>query len=82
MSGPLLCSFREAAKLLGIGRNSTLPGLVARGALRPVTVAGRKYIPREQLIEFARNGEASTEAAPAPSRRTRCTGGSIRDLKL
>ncbi|WP_426751573.1 helix-turn-helix domain-containing protein [Myxococcus sp. Y35] len=79
-STPLLCSFREAAKLLGVGRNSTLPGLIARGVLRPVTVAGRRYIPREQLKHLARHGEAPAETTPPPKRRR--AASSLRDLKL
>lgn len=62
----LLLSKREAAKLLGVGRNGTLAALIARGVLRPVVVDGREYISRASLEEFARVGEQ-----PAPVTRRR-----------
>ncbi|MFE8600243.1 helix-turn-helix domain-containing protein [Archangium violaceum] len=83
MSGPLLCSYREAARVLGIGRNNTLPELIRRGLLRPVTLLGRSYIPREQLEELARHGEAEPKSsAEREPKRKRRVGGSIADMKL
>jgi excisionase family DNA binding protein len=83
MSGPLLCSYREAARMLGVGRNGTLPELIRRGLLRPVTILGRRYIPREQLEELARSGEAPAAShAPSAPKRKRREHSSIADLKL
>ena len=84
MSGaPMLCSFREAARLLGVGRNNTLKSLVRRGVLRPVVVEGREYIPLKQLEALAEHGENPSEpSAPKPPKRKRAAGGSIADLKL
>ncbi|QRK06701.1 hypothetical protein F0U60_14990 [Archangium minus] len=83
MSGPLLCRFREAARTIGLGRNKALLELSRRGLLRPVTILGRQYIPREQLEELARRGEVpAASGAPSVPKRQRRAGGSIADIEL
>lgn len=85
MSEPLLYSLRRAARVLGVGRNNTLAKLLANGSLRTVTIAGRRYIPREQLEELARHGENPSESrADAPPKRKNkaSKAGSIADLKI
>lgn len=83
MSGPLLCSFREAARTLGLGRNKKLPELIRRGLLHPVTILGRQYIPRAQLEDLARRGESAPDSRfPTAPKRARRNTGSIADLKL
>lgn len=44
-----LLSFRQAARLLGVDRNTTLKQLVARGYVATVKVGKRYYIPAGQL---------------------------------
>lgn len=61
MSIPLLLSQRQAAKLLGVDRNTTLRRLIADGTI-PL-VLGK--VPREALERVAR-GEL---VAPTPARR-------------
>jgi excisionase family DNA binding protein len=83
VSGPLLCSYREAARVLGVGRNNTLLELIRRGLLRPVELLGKRYIPREQLEQLARHGEAPRESSTTgTAKRKRAADGSIADLKL
>jgi hypothetical protein len=60
---PLLLSQRQAAKLLGVDRNTTLRRLIATGVV-PL-VLGK--VPREALERVAR-GEL-TAPAPVPRRR-------------
>jgi len=51
MSGPLLLSVREAARALGIGRDSCY-ALVRQGRLRSVSLGRRALIPRAELERF------------------------------
>jgi hypothetical protein len=74
----LLLSFRAAARLLGVGRGDTLQALIKAELLRPVTLLGRSFIPREQVEALARQGEAQ----PAKKTKRQSTGGSIADLDL
>lgn len=76
----LLLSYRQAAKLLGISRGSSLHDLIQRGLLRPVTLCGQQRIPREQVEELARNGEEA--ALPTPPRAPRPPRGEKRKLTI
>jgi excisionase family DNA binding protein len=53
MSETLLLTVREAAQVLGIGRDSTYQ-LVREGRLRAVHVGRRALVPRTELEEFCR----------------------------
>lgn len=55
-STALALSLREAARLLGIDRGSTLHDLIRAGRLRPVPWGNRHRIPLEQIQELARTG--------------------------
>jgi len=48
---PLLLSVREAARLLGLGRDSTYQ-LIREGRLRAVRIGRRLLIPRTELEDF------------------------------
>lgn len=78
MTSPLLLSFRAAAKLLGVGRGASLHALISAGLLRPVTLLGRAFIPREQIEHLAKGGDSP---APPPRRRTK-RPSSIADVVL
>ena len=64
MTTPLLLSYRQAAKLLGVG-GDRLRDLIRDNHLRPVKLYGESKIPREELERFAREG-TSTTATPRP----------------
>lgn len=49
-------SFREAAKVLGLDRNLTIPALVKSGQLRAVQWGREIRIPREEVMRVAREG--------------------------
>lgn len=51
MTAPLLLSVRDAARELGIGRDSAY-GLVREGRLRSISVGRRILIPRAELERF------------------------------
>ncbi len=53
---PLLLSKSAAAKLLGIGRGTTLGGLINSGYIRTVRINGVVKIPREEVERLAREG--------------------------
>ena len=80
----LLLSYRETARLLGIGRGPSLQALIKAGMLRPVSLLGRSLIPREQVESLARSGDAPS----APQFRAGSTKakkravGSIADIDL
>jgi predicted site-specific integrase-resolvase len=76
----LLLSYRDAARLLGIGRGSSLHALIRSGLLRPVTLLGRRFIPREQVEQLARVGERPSQESTKAGRQK--PSGSIRDIKL
>jgi len=78
----LLCSYREAAALLGVGRNGALHDLIRRGLLRPVTLNGQARIPREQVEELARHGENPAPATAERKPAKRRAGGRIADFDL
>ncbi len=88
MSGPgLLLSYRAAAELLGVGRNTTLPKLIKAGLIRPVSLMGRTLIPREQVEALARSGDGSTDSrfmgAPQLTKGKKSKRrGSISDIEL
>lgn len=70
-----LLSLREAARRLGVDRNTTLAKLIRTGQLRPVETSGRLRIPAaeiERITKLDRRGEpqpsAPTIPAPAPPR--------------
>lgn len=69
---PLLLSKRQAAKLLGIGRD-TLAALIRAGHVRVVEVLEKQpRIAREECERFAREGTGSAptqSAIPLPKRR-------------
>jgi excisionase family DNA binding protein len=60
MSEPLLVSVREAARLLGLGRDNTY-ALVRDGRLRSVGVGRKRLVPRIELERWI----ASELEAPA-----------------
>jgi excisionase family DNA binding protein len=64
----LLLSLNEAARLLGISRNTTLHDLIESGKIRAVVVAGRLRVPREEVERVAREG---TEPCPYPRKARR-----------
>lgn len=50
-----LLSYREAAKLLGVDRNTTLKEMIRRGLLHAVKCGGRNRIPAgevQRLIDY------------------------------
>jgi hypothetical protein len=65
----LLLSKREAAKLLGIDRSSTLNELIARGLLKTVVVNARVKVTRAEVERLAAVGFDVTRPAPATERR-------------
>jgi excisionase family DNA binding protein len=56
---PLLLGVREAARELGIGRDSAYQ-LVRDGRLRTVRVRGRALVPRHELEDFCRREVTTT----------------------
>ncbi|HYH99798.1 helix-turn-helix domain-containing protein [Hyalangium sp.] len=75
-----LLSLREAARRLGVDRNTTLAKLIRTGQLRTVETSGRLRIPAAEIERFTkpdRRGEpqpsAPTIPAPVPSSRARKT---------
>jgi excisionase family DNA binding protein len=88
-----LLSLREAARRLGVDRNTTLRALIRTGQLRTVNTGGRPRIPAAEVERFAkvdRTGDAPRPvptSAPTRSRRMRslrrsgpATDSDIRDL--
>ena len=68
-----LLSLREAARRLGVDRNTTLAKLIRMGQLRTVETSGRSRIPAAEVERFAKSGGMSETpppipAAPAPPR--------------
>jgi excisionase family DNA binding protein len=61
MTEPLLVSVREAAKQLGIGRDSTY-ALIHEGRLRSLAVGRRILVPVRELTAFVER-EAEQETA-------------------
>lgn len=61
MNGPLLLSVRDAARQLGLGRDSCYE-LVRSGRLRSVAVGRKRLIPVAELVAFVER-EASREAS-------------------
>lgn len=64
----LILSKREAAKLLGVGRNQTLHDLIGRGLLRTVIVNGQVKVPRADVERIAREGFDLDAPKAAPAR--------------
>lgn len=62
MNGPLLLSVRDAARQLGIGRD-TCYELVRCGRLRSVAIGRRRLIPFRELEAFAER-EAVSAGGP------------------
>lgn len=52
MTEPLLIGVREAAQILGIGRDSTYR-LVREGEIPSILIGRRRYIPRAELRRWA-----------------------------
>jgi len=85
----LILSKREAAKLLGVGRNKTLHELIARGLLKTVVVNGHVKVPRADVERIAREGfdldapekSARGQAKPSSTRASDLVAA-IRRLKL
>lgn len=68
---PLLLSKRQAAKLLGIGRD-LLGELIAAGHVKLVNVLDHEpRIAREELERFAREGTGPQIRASSPPKRDR-----------
>jgi excisionase family DNA binding protein len=86
----LILSKREAAKLLGVGRNQTLHDLIARGLLRTVVVNGQVKVPRADVERIAREGfDLDVPRSPMPRAALKPAKGreggvetAIRKLKL
>jgi hypothetical protein len=64
----LLLSQRQAARLLGVSRNTTLRALISNGQLETVLKSGVTMVPRSEVERLAREG---FDAAALPSRRAR-----------
>lgn len=83
-----LLSQREAARRLGVDRNTTLVALIRTGQLRTVEVNGKRKVPASEVERLAQEGFDST--MPEPRRRaprprpagSRSPGDVIRALKL
>ena len=83
-----LLSQREAARRLGIDRNTTLVALIQTGQLRTVEANGKRKVPATEVERLAQEGFDST--MPKPRRRaprprpagSRSPGDGIRALKL
>lgn len=73
---PLLLSKRQAAKLLGVGRGSTLERLIRAGDIRMVKAGARMRIPLEEVERFAREGSRQPMRAmkKTPRRRKESQG--------
>lgn len=76
----LLYSYREAARRLGISRNRGLHDLIAKGALRPVTINGVARIPRAQVEHLAAVGDEPQKQTRAKSKRP--PTGTIADVQI
>ena len=72
-----LLTMRETAKVLGVGRCTTLPELIRSGKLRTVSIAGHIRVPLDEIERVMREG---TEAAPAARvRRSRAQSSGDRE---
>ena len=80
MTLPLLLSQRQAAKLLGVDRNTTLRRLIAAGVV-PL-VLGK--VPREALERVARGEVTAPVARPRrpAARKPSSVGASIRAISI
>ena len=65
----LILSKREAARLLGVSRTSTLNEMIARGLLKTVLVNGHVKVARAEVEKIAAEGFDVT--GPVPHRRIR-----------
>ncbi|QRK07184.1 helix-turn-helix domain-containing protein [Archangium violaceum] len=61
-----LLSLREAARRLGVDRNTTLAKLIRTGQLRTVETSGRIRISAAEVERFAKAGGTSATPPPAP----------------
>jgi len=61
-----LLSSREAARRLGVDRNTTLAKLIRTGQLRTVETSGRIRIPAAEVERFAKAGSTNETPPPAP----------------
>jgi excisionase family DNA binding protein len=85
--GKVLLSLREAARRLGVDRNSTLRELIQNGRLRVVSANGKLRVPATEVERLALEG---FDSSPSPARRFRAArtrvegnpGDAIRKLKL
>jgi hypothetical protein len=81
-----LLSLRQAALALGVSRTRTLPLLIERGLLKPVTVGGRKRIPSAQIEQLAFEGfdVSAPVRRRVPLRKMAPRGGAaaVKALKL
>lgn len=63
MSEPLLVSVRDAATLLGVGRDATYR-LIHEGQIRTIRIGRKILVPRSELVEFCeRTAERQQEAS-------------------
>jgi excisionase family DNA binding protein len=71
-----LLSLREAAKLLGVGRDSTLARWIQRGWLRAVVVEGKQRIPAAEIDRVCIEGVPAQGRAPPLARQAppKCQG--------
>ena len=63
MTEPLLLGVRDAARELGIGRDSAYQ-LIREGRLRAVHIARRVLIPRTELVAFVERESSIKDEAP------------------
>ena len=53
-----LLSYRAAARLLGVDRNTTLPDMVKRGEIKVMQVNGMPRIPLAEIVRLLKGEDA------------------------
>ncbi|MBX7115915.1 MAG: helix-turn-helix domain-containing protein [Myxococcaceae bacterium] len=76
----LMVSHREAARLLGIDRGSTLKSLIETGHVRTVKANGRTRIPLEEVQRLAEQGFDLSQSKPK-RRRVRAKKSTAVDVE-
>lgn len=69
MTAPLLLSKRKAAKMLGIGRCTTLEQLIDEKKIRVVSMAGKIRIPLAEVERVAAEGTEPLVRGARPDRK-------------
>jgi hypothetical protein len=75
-----LLSLREAARVLGVSRNRTLPVLIREGRVRVVTVNGKPKIPADEVERISREGTGAFTPSRAKRPAARSQAPLARDL--